>query len=145
MSTTRPAAVNRKSAQFLFVSCLVGLVASCRIEPKGHQEMEFRESLSFVRNDLIQFVTIRPPGSQFTTLERRVVITGPPELVKLSGIGDVRVLDELVELLKDRDRAWAAMVLLAALTRREEKMVDTFATSPEEWWASVGKTAYDRW
>jgi hypothetical protein len=107
--------------------------------------MEFRDSLSFVRNDLIQFVTMQPPGSQFTTLERRVVITGPPELVKLSGSGDRRVLEELVGLLKSRDRAWAAMVLLAALTGREEKVVDAFATNPGEWWESVGKTAHARW
>jgi hypothetical protein len=107
--------------------------------------MDSRNSLSFVRNDLIQFVTMSPPGSQLTTLERRVVITGPPELVKLAGSGDKRVLDELVGLLKYRDRAWAAMVLLAATTGREEKMVDIFAASPGNWWESVGKTAYDRW
>jgi hypothetical protein len=107
--------------------------------------MELRDLLSFVRNDLIQFVTMRPPDSQFTTLERRVVITGPPELVQLSGFGDKRVLEELVGLLKQRDKAWAAMVLLAALTGREEKMVDVFATSPGNWWESLGKTAYDRW
>jgi hypothetical protein len=107
--------------------------------------MEFRDSLSFVRNDLIQFVTMRPPGSEFTTLERRVVITGPPELVRLSGSGDKRVLEELVGLLKHRDKAWAAVVLLAALTGREEKMVDIFANSPGNWWESLGKTAYDRW
>jgi hypothetical protein len=107
--------------------------------------MEFRDSLSFVRNDLIQFVTMRPPGSEFTTLERRVVITGPPELVELSGSGDQGVLEELVGLLKYRDKAWAAMVLLAALTGREEKLVDMFAANPGDWWESVGKTAYDRW
>jgi hypothetical protein len=107
--------------------------------------MQSRDSLSFVRNDLIQFVTMSPPGSQFTTLERRVVITGPPELVELSGAGDKRVLEELVGFLKYRDKAWAAMVLLAALTGREEKVVDAFATIPGEWWESVGKTAYHRW
>jgi hypothetical protein len=107
--------------------------------------MEFRDSLSFVRNDLIQFVTMQAPGSQFTTLERRVVITGPPELVELSGSGDRRVLEELVGLLKSREKAWAAMVLLAALTGKEEKVVDMFAASPDNWRESLGKTAYDRW
>jgi hypothetical protein len=60
-------------------------------------------------------------------------------------MGDVLILDELVGLLKDRDRAWAAMVLLAALTRREEDVVSAFATSPEKWWESLGKTVYARW
>ena len=107
--------------------------------------MELKDSLTSVRNDRIKFVTMRSPGSQFTTLERRVVITGPPELLELAGTGDVRVLDELVRLLKDPDRAWAATVLLAALTRRDEKVVDAFAASPEKWWESVGRTAYGRW
>jgi hypothetical protein len=92
--------------------------------------MELKDSLTSVRNDRIKFVTMSPPDSQFATLGRWVVITGPPELVELSKTGDVRILDELVRLLKDSDRAWAAMVLLAALTRREEDVVSAFATSP---------------
>jgi hypothetical protein len=107
--------------------------------------METKDSLAFARNDRIKFVTTSPADSQFATLERRVVVTGPPELVELAGKADVRVLDQLVSLLKDPDRAWAAMVLLAALTRREEKVVDAFANSPQKWWESVGKTAHDRW
>jgi hypothetical protein len=107
--------------------------------------MELKDSLPSVRNDRIKFVTMSPPDSQFATLGRWVVITGPPELVELSNAGDVRVLDEIVALLKDQDRAWAAMVLLAALTRREEDVVSAFATSPEKWLESVGKTAYARW
>ena len=54
-------------------------------------------------------------------------------------------MDELVPMLKEPDRAWAALVLLAAMTRREEKIVDTFAGSPDDWWVSVGKTAHERW
>ena len=107
--------------------------------------MDLKESLISVRNDRIQFVTMSSPGSHFATLDRRVVITGPPELVELSRAGDVRILDELVELLKNPDRAWAAMVLLSSLTRKEEEVVNAFATNPEKWWDSVGKGAHDRW
>jgi hypothetical protein len=101
--------------------------------------------LAAVRNDCIQFATMRPPDSRFATLERRVVVTGPPELVELARIGDKRVLDELVGILKESERAWAALVLLAAMTRREEKVVDTFATNVDSWWNSIGKTAHERW
>jgi hypothetical protein len=107
--------------------------------------MELKDLLAFVRNDQIKFVTMSPGDSQFATLDRRVAITGPPELVELARTDDVRVLDKLVGFLKDPDRAWAAVVLLTALTRREEKVVDAFATSPKKWWESVGKTAYERW
>lgn len=107
--------------------------------------MELKDMLSAVRNDQIEFLTMSPPGSQFAILERRVIVTAPPELVELSQIGDVRVLESLVKMLKEPDRAWAAMVLLAAMTREEEKMVDVFATSPAEWWDSIGKTAHERW
>jgi hypothetical protein len=96
--------------------------------------------LAAVRNDCIQFATMRPPDSRFATLERRVVVTGPPELVELARIGDKRV-----GILKESERAWAALVLLAAMTRREEKVVDTFATNVDSWWNSIGKTAHERW
>jgi hypothetical protein len=107
--------------------------------------MDLEESLMSVRNDRIQFVTMSSPSSHFATLDRRVVITGPPELVELSRAGDVRNLEGLVGLLKNPDRAWAAMVVLSSLTRREEEVVNAFATSPEKWWDSVGKTAHERW
>lgn len=107
--------------------------------------MELKSILQAVYNNRIEFATMRPPDSPFAALERRVVVTKPPELVNRSRMGDLQVLDELVKLLKEPDRAWAAVVLLAALTRREEKIVDTFAAIPNEWWDSLGKTAYERW
>jgi hypothetical protein len=145
MITTGSVAVSRFVTQFLLVSCVFGIVASCGAQQKGDQHMELKDSLAFVRNDRIKFVTMSSGDSPFTTLGRRVVIVDPPEVVELSRTGDVRILDELVALLKDRDRAWAAMVLLAALTRREEDVVNAFATSQDKWWESVGKTAYYRW
>lgn len=101
--------------------------------------------LGAVRNDLVEFVTVRPEGSTFATLERRVVVTGPPALVELSYTGDTGVLDGLIPLLKDRDRAWAAEVMLAAMTGHEAKLVDSFARDPDAWWEAMGTTAFDRW
>ena len=48
-------------------------------------------------------------------------------------------------MLQNPDRAWAAFVLLAALTRRDEKIVDSFATQPNDWWNSIGKEAHGIW
>src|SRR5690242_7939048 len=100
--------------------------------------MEWPHLLDAVQNDRIAFVTMRPPGSPFTTLDRRVVLTGPPEAQDLAATGDPRVLEALIALLRDPARAWAAEVVLAALTRREEKQVDSFAAAPDTWWAAVG-------
>ena len=107
--------------------------------------MELTDQLDAVRNNRIQFATMRPEGSQFATLERRVVITEPQELVALSRSGDLGVLEQLVELLNDPARAWAAMVLLAAMTRVEEKIADNYAARPQDWWDAFGKSAHDRW
>ena len=107
--------------------------------------MEVEAMFAAVRNDRIQLVTFRPPGSAFATLERRVVVTGPPELVKLSKTGDLRVLDQLVNLLSESDRAWAAVVLLAAMTGQEAKTVDVYAAHPDQWWDTVGSTAREYW
>jgi hypothetical protein len=117
----------------------------CRIPREGQTQMDLKELLAAVRNDRIQFATMRPPGSAFTTLDRRVVVTGPPELVELVASRDPQVVTHLVELLPDRDRAWAAEVLLAAMTDHESKIVDAFAATPDEWWDTVGQTAHERW
>ena len=107
--------------------------------------MNWGDRLESVTSGAIEFVTLQPEGSPFTTLERRVVVTGPPEAVELIDAGDVRILDALVTMLKDPARSWAAEVLLASLTRNEEKIVDAHQARPEEWWDSLGKTAYERW
>ncbi len=107
--------------------------------------MDREALLADVRNDRIQFVTTRPPGSKFAVLERRVSVTGPPTLVELAQAGDAQVLDDLAALLNDPSRAWAAAVLLAALTGHEAKVIDAYAARPEAWWAALGPTAQARW
>jgi hypothetical protein len=107
--------------------------------------MELDTMLAAVRNDRIQFVTAAPEGSPFVTLDRQVIVTGPPELVTLSKTGDLRVLESLVGLLADPQRAWAAVVVLAALTGVESKIVDSFAGHPDQWSEALGPTAQERW
>lgn len=101
--------------------------------------------LAAVQSDRIQFATYRPQGSRFSTLERRVKITAPPELVALAASGDATVLDELLPLLREPRRAWAAEVLLAALTGHDEKAVDSYARTPTAWWQSLGPRAHRYW
>jgi hypothetical protein len=107
--------------------------------------MTWQKLLPSVRNDLVQFGTMRPPGSPFVTLERRVFVIAPPELAELAATGDPAVLDALVPLLQDPRRAWAAEVLLAAMTRNEEKIVDAWSARPDEWWDALGQGAQARW
>jgi hypothetical protein len=101
--------------------------------------------LAAARNDRIQLATMRPPASRSASLDRRVVITGPPELVQLAQSGRKEYLEDLIALLKVPDRAWAAEVMLAAMTHREEKLVDAFQANPDGWWDALGKTSYERW
>jgi len=103
------------------------------------------EQLEAVRTGDVEFATLRPPGSRFAVLERRVVVTGPPALVELARTGEVDVLDDLVELLGDPETAWAAEVLLAAMTGREAKAVESFGGDVAEWWETLGQGAQERW
>lgn len=106
---------------------------------------DWQKMLSGVWNDQIEFATMRPPGSPFTTLERRVIMTGPDEIIQLAKTGERRVVAELIELLKEPDRAWAALVMLSAMTGRQGKVVDMYSTTPDEWWRISGATAYENW
>ena len=103
------------------------------------------EQLEAVRTGAVEFATLRPPGSSFAVLDRQVVVTGPPALVELARAGEVDVLDDLVELLGDPETAWAAEVLLAAMTGREAKTVETFGGDVAGWWETHGRDAQERW
>jgi len=108
--------------------------------------LRIEDILKIVMNDRIEFATMRRQESSLPTLEREVVITSPQDLIDLSTNGDKRILDELVKLLNDPKRAWAAEVLLAAMTRNEQDLVNSFARISDEWWKSeLGRTASTRW
>jgi hypothetical protein len=107
--------------------------------------MTREEQLEAVRAGDVEWVTMRPRGSSFAVLDRVVRVTGPPPLVDLAQAGDVEVLDELVALLGEPESAWAAQVLLAALTGREAKDVEVFGSDPAAWWEAAGRGAGERW
>jgi hypothetical protein len=107
--------------------------------------MQHTDDMQAVRNDSIQFATSRRRGATLPTLDRQVVLTGPPEAVAIAERGEVAVLDQLVPLLADRDRAWAAEVMLAAMTGREADIVNSFQARPSSFFDEVGQGAKDRW
>jgi len=132
--------------ELLIIACSSWLLLSgCSENGKRNFSMVEQQWLNAVTDQKIQFVTTGAAGAPLPTLGRRVVVTGPPEVVQLMASGDVRVLKELVALLSDRDRAWAAEVVLASLTRHEEGIVNAFAARPEQWQKSLGEGAQDRW
>jgi hypothetical protein len=100
--------------------------------------------LDAVRDRDVRFASVAPPDRE--TLERRIVVVSPPELVELTGTGDVEVLDRLVDLLGVPGRAWAAQVALTAMTRRDERLVESDRSAPERWLEGpVGGGARARW
>jgi hypothetical protein len=142
--------VARWGARPLVLAALLGAAQGCHAPTQppvtgSHRDMDQSQLLSAVANDRIQFATMRPPGSRFAHLERRVKVVQPPEVVQLATTGDVRVLDELVKLLRMRERAWAAEVVLAAMTDREADLVGFYTGRPDAWIDGQGATAAERW
>jgi hypothetical protein len=107
--------------------------------------MQSAKLLDAVTDAKIQFVNARDDGSPLPTIGRRVIVTGPPDVLKLMSTGDAPVLEELVGLLRTPGRAWAAEVVLASLTSNEAEIVNAFAADPDRWRDSLGKNAYERW
>jgi hypothetical protein len=99
--------------------------------------------LAAVRSDTIEYGTYRPPDSRFLSLGRRVFVAGPPAAVTLARSGDPAVFDALLPLLRRRDQAWAAEVILSALTGQDAMSLQ--AWSPDEWWERFGPDAFERW
>jgi hypothetical protein len=98
-----------------------------------------------IQNASIQFASFRPPGGQFAIIDRRVKVVAPREAVQLAETNDPAILDQLVQLLSVRDRAWAAEVVLAAMTGHEADLVASYTGAPDKWLDTVGATAVDRW
>jgi hypothetical protein len=101
--------------------------------------------LDEVRDETIEFASMRPPDSRLAVLERKIVITSPEAVAVISRSGDVTLLDELVALLGDGSRRWAAFAVLAAMTGRHAEIVDTYATTPDTWRRTFGAGAEAEW
>jgi hypothetical protein len=100
--------------------------------------------LDAVRDRDVQFASLAPASP--ATFDRRILVVAPPEMVELTGTGDVSALDGLVDLLAEPGRAWAAQVALSAMTRRDERLVEAAQSSPGEWLDDpVGRGAQARW
>jgi hypothetical protein len=121
------------------------LLGGCVGSGKVNKPVQILQLLNAVDNKTIQFATIGDVRTGMPTIDRRVVVTGPADVVTLLSTGDVRVLQELVKLLPDPQRAWAAEVVLASLTGHEDDIVNAFAAHPDQWQDAVGRTAYGRW
>lgn len=128
-----------------FVCSSLLLLIGCFERGKPSLSMTRPQLLSAVSNETIQFVTTAAVDAPLPQLGRRIVVTGPPEVVELMLTDDVRVLTELVTLMSDPKRAWAAEIVLASLTRQEEDLVNAFAARPDEWHKSFGSEAQGRW
>jgi hypothetical protein len=66
----------------------------------------------------------------------RVFIKGPVKAYKLSYVNDPRVLDELVNLLTVKDRAWVAYIMI----RKMLGLSGPGFITPEQWWLEEGQT-----
>jgi hypothetical protein len=104
-----------------------------------------KDRLVSISNDQIRFATAPSEETLFPTLGRVVVVIGPREAVTIAGSGDKDILRKLVAKLREPTSAWAAEVVLAAMTGHEADIVNSYAADPKGWWESLGKTAYERW
>jgi hypothetical protein len=64
----------------------------------------------------------------------RIVIRNSSELIQLSNIGDIRVIEELVKLLDVPGQGWAAQVLIWKMMGRPN-----VSSTAEKWWQAEGQ------
>lgn len=70
----------------------------------------------------------------------RVFIQSPSKVYKLSNINDFRIIDELLKLMDNPARAWAAHVVIAKMMGSSGLITSVGTISPQEWWETEGKT-----
>jgi hypothetical protein len=95
-----------------------------------------KPDLSFIRdalhNDTIRFGTYIPKDSPFISMGRKVKILGPEKSVEIVSYGE-RIIPDLIALLRDEDRDWAAHVVLSSITGGDAMTLSVFADNVEEW------------
>jgi len=107
--------------------------------------MAQHDELDVLRNETIEYATYRPPGATLPTRGRQIMVVAPPEAVALVRRGDIALLDQLLPLLADPKRMWAAEVMLAALTGNDADLVNDFQGPPERFVTEWGEGAQERW
>ena len=121
------------------------MLLACTSTQRNTNNMKWNNWLDQVQNDSIEFVSLRSPETQFALLNRKIKVVGPSDVVSLSETGEKKILKELIELLKDSKRNWAAEVLLAAMTGREADIVNSFSKNSAAWQESLSQNAYAQW
>jgi hypothetical protein len=84
-----------------------------------------------------------PPGMTTDSILRsevRVFIINPAKVYWLSYSKDPRILDALITLLDDPDRAWAAHVVLSKMLGITGLSSRIDQITPHQWWELEGKT-----
>lgn len=107
--------------------------------------MKWKPFINTVNNKTIRFATFRPPGSSFATLERQIKITAPDSVVELIRLADTSLLPSLIEFLKTPKKAWAAEIILTAITETDGKILESFSGNPSTWWGTIGVNAFNKW
>jgi hypothetical protein len=80
-------------------------------------------------------------GTIYITPVTKIKIIAPAEAVTLTKTGDVSVLYQLVELLDNKDRGWAAFTLLAQMTDNHNRIL---WSNPEKWWKEQGSNGREK-
>jgi hypothetical protein len=78
--------------------------------------------------------------SSITFARTRIFIINPPQAYRLSNFNNQKILDVLVGLLDDPNRAWAAHVTLAKMLGITGISSKIDQTTPNQWWELEGKT-----
>jgi hypothetical protein len=89
------------------------------------------------------FISGPPPGWTTDSIlypEVRIFIINPHKVYWLSNSNDQRILDELINLLDEPNRAWAAHITLSKMLGITGLSSKVDRISPSQWWELEGKT-----
>lgn len=88
--------------------------------------------LNYLNNKTIQFATYMPEGSPFISIGRKIKIMGPENALKITQYGE-QMIPDLIKLLHDDEKDWAANVILSSITGRDALIVAVFADDYGKW------------
>jgi hypothetical protein len=122
------------------VSCASQSSKNSLAQQTTKSKQEIRNQIQAVCNNCkrpVRFMTYKDKhvGTIYISPISKIKIVAPTEAVILTKTGDVAVLYQLVELLDNRDRGWAAFTLLAQMTDNHNRVL---WSNPEKWWKEQG-------
>jgi hypothetical protein len=123
----------------IFLISGIIILSNCSSNDKEKQQL-----LNILNNNTIEIGSHIPEGSKFTSIGRKIIIAGPEEAKKLLKYKET-IIPDLINLLNDNRKDFAANAILYALTDRDALSITVYSKDIDGWREHMKNAEIEYW